>query len=106
MSRIGQQCRQANESGNGLIDDICGTASHKMDTQDTGQWSSGGVKGNAVAYVAGPQSKNCCGQSKQTFDSGGEQIPHDKLSFGGRYWRYKRKVRAGIEWKLECNQQL
>jgi hypothetical protein len=60
--------------------------------------------------VAGPQSENFvtsgCDQSKQTFDSGGEQIPHDKLSFGGRYWRYKRKVRAGIEWKLECNQQL
>jgi hypothetical protein len=44
MSQIGQQCRQANESGNWLSDVICGTASHKMDTQDTGQWSSGRVK--------------------------------------------------------------
>jgi hypothetical protein len=37
MSQIGQQCRQANESGDGLSDDICGTASHKIDTQDTRQ---------------------------------------------------------------------
>jgi hypothetical protein len=39
---------QANESGNGLSDDICGTASHKIDTQDTGQWSSEEVKGDAA----------------------------------------------------------
>jgi hypothetical protein len=51
MSQIAQQCRQANESGNGLSDDICGTASHKIDTQDTGQWSSGEVKGDAASYA-------------------------------------------------------
>lgn len=51
MSQIGQQCRQANESGDGLSDDICGTASHKIDTQDTGQWSSGEVKGDAASYA-------------------------------------------------------
>jgi hypothetical protein len=48
MSQIGRQCRQANESGNGLSDDIYGTASHKIDTQDTRQWSSGEVKGDAA----------------------------------------------------------
>ena len=42
----------ANESGNGLSDDICGTASHKIDTQDTGQWSSGEVKGDAASSTA------------------------------------------------------
>jgi len=48
LQLIGQQCRQANESGNGLS---CGTASHKIDTQDTGQWSSGEVKGDAASYA-------------------------------------------------------
>jgi hypothetical protein len=43
-----------------------------------------------------------CNQSK-TFDSGGGQIPHVKLSFVGRYWRHKYKVSVAIEWKFKCN---
>lgn len=41
MSQIGQQCRQANESRNGLSDDICGTASHKIDTKILGNGHRG-----------------------------------------------------------------